>query len=336
MSRVQSKRWTFTCFDLSDKFWQIDEDRLMVWVEQDVEYLTMQEEVCPETGRHHWQGFVIFKRRKDMTWCQRRWPRGTHFEVARGTNEQNVAYCTKEDSRAENGLQLVIGNLPIATDRKKGELRQAAVETLETMKQSYMSVREVATDVLMYPGFLQAAKAISQDRLGPIRPDLQIITMIGPPASGKSWSLWNNFPDAGRCVCGNCGLWFSNPSSTEMAFEEFNGQIPLQTMLTFLDIYPLTVEVKGGMRPVMWQWIIITSNVPPHLWYKNEDDPNVPGKRSAALEALFDRIGYRYGTYVPVRTCGHYLEPPLVYSIDQMRTYFQQEVERVLIEHQPQ
>lgn len=335
-SRVQSKRWTFTCFDLSEEFWKIDDQRLVTWCEQDVEYMVFQEEECPDTHRHHWQGFVIFKKRKDLSWLQRRFPRGTHFETAKGTNEQNVAYCTKEESRVLGGLSVTIGNLPLATDRKKGELRRAAVETLEAMKDSYMSLRDVPSDILMCPGFLQAAKVISQDRSGPIRPDLKIITMIGPPASGKSWSLWSHYPDAGRCVVGNCGIWFANPSATVMAFEEFNGQIPLQTMLTLLDIYPLTVEVKGGMRPVMWQTVVITSNVPPHLWYKNEEE--APGKRSKALEALYDRIGYIWDGYIPVRTCGHYLEPCPMFSIDEMRNYFMRElniIEGIEEEDQP-
>lgn len=325
----ETKRWAFTCFDVRP-FWSPDEGgSFYSWFSENTEYMVVQEEVAPDTGRHHLQGFIIFKAKKRLTWLKRRFPNGCHFEAARGTNEQNLQYCTKEDSRAENGIRFSYGEMPLATTRKGSELKRAAIETLEELRSSYLSMRDIPADVLMCPGFIQAAKVLSQDRLGPIRPDLKIITMIGPPASGKSWALWKHFPDAGRCVIGNSGLWFSNPSATTMAFEEFNGQIPLQTMLTLLDIYPLTVEVKGGMRPVLWDTIVITSNVAPHLWYKNEEDPNEPGKRSAAIEALFDRLGYRFGTYMPVRQCGHYLEPPILFSIDQMRSYFDDEMYRI-------
>ena len=45
---------------------------------------------------------------------------------------------------------------------------------------------------------------------------------------------------------GNNGVWFQNPLSDVMVFEEFCGQIMLQRMLQFLDPYPLALEVKGA------------------------------------------------------------------------------------------
>ena len=56
-----------------------------------------------------------------------------------------------------------------------------------------------------------------------------------------------------------------------MVFEEFAGQIQLQKMLKFLDPYPMALEVKGGMRPAMYETVIITSNTRPDGWYKDEE-----------------------------------------------------------------
>ena len=89
-----------------------------------------------------------------------------------------------------------------------------------------------------------------------------------------------------------------------MVFEEFAGQIQLQKMLKFLDPYPMALEVKGGMRPAMYETVIITSNTRPDGWYKDEE---AGGKRTDALLALWDRLGFKNGNNTICRTCGTYL-----------------------------
>ena len=60
------------------------------------------------------------------------------------------------------------------------------------------------------------------------------------------------------------------------------------------------------MRPAMYTLAIITSNTRPDGWYRNEEQD---GKRSDALLALWDRLGFSNGTNRCYRTCGTYLEP---------------------------
>ena len=148
--------------------------------------------------------------------------------------------------------------------------------------------------------------ALTADLLGVYRPELKIVTMVGPPGTGKSYAINTLFPHAGRAIMGNGGTWFANPTATVMVFEEFAGQIPLQKMLKLLDPYPMALEVKGGMRPAMYTLVIITSNTRPDGWYKEEEQG---GKRTDALLALWDRLGFSNGTNRCYRTCGTYLEP---------------------------
>ena len=158
--------------------------------------------------------------------------------------------------------------------------------------------------------------------------------MVGPPACGKSYCIQKNFPGHGRCICGNNGVWFQNPLADVMVFEEFCGQIQLQRMLQYLDPYPLALEVKGGMRPAMYSLVIITSNTPPSGWYK-ADEVGQPGKRTDALLALWDRIGYTNGGYVPARQCGHYLEAPQGMSVIDLRDWFDRAVKTIVDGHEP-
>lgn len=324
-----AKRWCFTINNPTeeDNFWDKQD------VLKHIEYFILQEERGKE-GTLHWQGFMILKKKNRLDWIRRHINDRAHWEVTRATNEQARDYCRKEETYT-GGLRKEYGHLPErATPPKAAERLAMAAEELDIVKEGYKRPREIPSMTLMQCGFLPAYKELTADILGPYRPELKIITMIGPPGTGKNYCIQKNFPNHGRCICGNNGVWFQNPLADVMVFEEFCGQIQLQRMLQYLDPYPLALEVKGGMRPAMYTLVIITSNTPPNGWYKG-DEAGQPGKRTDALLALWDRIGYSSGSYVPVRTCGHYLEAPLGLTIEDTRYWFDQQVQTITLGHEP-
>ena len=163
--------------------------------------------------------------------------------------------------------------------RSREELEETVIEEVDDLKKKFKPAAEINSQVLARPGFLAAYNALTADMLGVYRPNLKIVTMVGPPEQAKLRNQ-HTLPKAGRAIIGNGGTWFANPTSTVMVFEEFAGQIPLQKMLKLLDPYPMALEVKGGMRPAMYTLAIITSNTRPDGWYRNEEQD---GKRSDAL-----------------------------------------------------
>ena len=334
MADNKAKRYCFTINNPTEEDLQLligNEEHPATANYSEVQYLILQEE-RGENETLHWQGFLILKKPQRLSWLKNNINPRAHFEVARGTNEQARDYCRKDETYT-GGLRYEFGQLP---ERKKAgkhsERLEAAAEELDTVKENYKRPREIESMVLMQPGFLQAYRELTTDVLGPYRNDLRIITMVGPPGCGKSFCIQKHFPGHGRCIVGNSGIWFQNPLADVMVFEEFVGQIQLQRMLQFLDPYPLALEVKGSMRPAMYTLAIITSNTPPTGWYKGEE-AGTEGKRTDAIKALWDRIGYNGGGYIPVRTCGHYLEAPLGYSIEELRNWFDDQVTRLT--HEP-
>lgn len=337
-----AKRWCFTInnpiadpeADDNDRFWDNSPGSSSCepfGVHMD--YLILQEE-RGENGTLHWQGFMILKERHDLAWLRRHLNARAHWEVARGTNEQARDYCRKADTYT-GGFRLEMGELPArAPSRTREERLQQACEELDIVKDAYKRPRDIPSMTLMQCGFIPAYKELTADVLGPYRPELKIITLVGPPACGKSFCIQRNFPNHGRAIMGNNGVWFQNPLADVMVFEEFCGQIQLQRMLQYLDPYPLALEVKGSMRPAMYTLVIITSNTRPNGWYKG-DEAGDPGKRTDALLALWDRIGFACGGYVPARRCGHYLEAPDGMPIDELRRWFDREVQTIILGHEP-
>ena len=330
MSRAQ--RWCFTINNPTeaDWFWRDLEEHGLVQ-DKEVKFFIVQLEKG-ENGTPHFQGYIIFKDRLRMSQLKKINARA-HWEVAKGTVEQNIAYCSKEDTYT-GGLRYRWGSIPErAPVKKRDERLQDAAEELDALKVAYKRPAEIPSMTLMQCGFIPAMKELTADILGPYRPELRIITMVGPPGTGKSWCIQHFFPEHGRCIVGNSGVWFQQPLSEVMIFEEFAGQIQLQRMLQYLDPYPLALEIKGGMRPAMYKTVIITSNTSPRFWYSVKDDSNDP-KRMDAIHALWDRIGYSDGSYVPVRTCGTYLEAPaMMEAFGMSAAHYIQECRRYFFEH---
>ena len=274
------------------------------------------------------------KERNRVTWLKRNMNERAHWEKTRGTDKQAADYCRKDDTHVPGGLRFEHGKPP----REKKDKEQDAEEMLEQIKAGYKRPTDIPAEILCTRNFISAYKLITTDVLGPFRPNLKIITLVGPPGCGKSYLINYLFPDCARLIMGNAGFWWQNPCSKVACIEEFAGQIPLQKMLNLLDPYPQSLEVKGGTRPCLFEVIFITSNSCPEDWYRNKV-PGVPeeAKRHDALLALYDRLGYHPAWHHGAleRTCGHYLEPPQLGAItpewiQETRKWLLREVRRIL------
>ena len=322
--QVRCKRWCFTINNPTsdDKFWEDSEN------EEQMDFIAVQYEVG-EMGTPHYQGFLILKRKNRLSWLKSNFNSRAHWEKTRGSDIEAYQYCIKDDTHPPGSYRWERGTLKNCQKRRsREELEETVIEEVDELKEKFKPPAEINSQVLARPGFLAAYNALTADLLGPYRPKLSIITMVGPPGTGKSFAINTLFPKAGRAIIGNGGTWFANPTSKVMVFEEFAGQIQLQKMLKYLDPYPMALEIKGGMRPAMYETVIITSNTRPDGWYKDEE---AGGKRTDALLALWDRLGFKNGNNTICRTCGTYLEPAQPGAItkpwlDSTRNWFMQQL----------
>ena len=309
-----------------------------------IQYIKLQEEKGHgETAYEHYQVYICLKEKKRLTWLKKHIHPTAHWEKKRGTIAEAIDYVSKEDTRVPGGITFEYGERPLeGADqarenqrlREKDDIQTQAQEILEKMnKGEFIPWNEIPPDVQMKSGFISAYNKATRDIVGPERPDLKIITLIGPPGCGKSYAISKLFPRAAKWIKGNTGDWFCNARSDVLVFEEFSGQVALQSMLKYLDPYPLALEVKGGTEPAMYRLVIITSNTMPGDWYTTAEefkinantDPmtvNTAKKRRIdALAALHDRLGYKPLT----RTNGRCY----VYTVDEAMGSIQDQIKSI-------
>lgn len=272
-----------------------------------IQYLIFQEERAPDTGTIHFQGYLETPNTIRMSWLKNNFNSRAHYDIRRGTQEEAIAYCSKEESRVEGGLSRELGQKSGPTSA--AEKKRQRIETLDNIRHKRVKLADVETELLLNQGFLSAARHLTSTMLGPYRDDLEIVTIVGGTGIGKSYCAYQI--GGANIVTYQGNGWFGG-ADTEgdvLLFDEFTGQVPLHLFLQYLDPYPNQLPVKGGFYPAFYTKVIITSNVKPENWWKKDDEVNE--KRDGQIDCLYRRIGYPGPNLEhPEWDNGHYIEIP--------------------------
>ena len=102
MTSAVAARWCFT----KNNPTQSDEDDLSGLVPGSARYVLIGRERAPTTGTRHLQGYLVLSSPQRRSYFRRTLGLvGFHWEIARGTTAQNVAYCTKDGDYDEFGTR---------------------------------------------------------------------------------------------------------------------------------------------------------------------------------------------------------------------------------------
>lgn len=296
MTEKQSRNWCFTLNNYTPE----EEEKLKGELAH-VKYIVFQRERGHEDGTAHLQGYLELDRGMRLSFLKKINERA-HWEIRRGSQEDAIKYCKKEDTREPgtepfergekanaNGVRKDTCSVNVLSSERRGEI-------IEEVRKKRMRISDLSSFEMQDTGLMRALETVCKDLAGPYRPELRVITIIGPTGIGKSWSVQNLFPE-GVCkwINGNSGCWFSEVDKEVCLFDEFAGQIAIERFLKLIDPYPMQIEVKGGMRPCYWKTIFICSNVTPECWYNNfAEDAKVStemvNRRREQLRALYRRL----------------------------------------------
>jgi len=277
--QAKSRRWVFTLNNPRSPYPQT--------MPRGVRYFVYQHE-RGAAGTAHLQGYIELNAARALSYVTGLFegdyaepqPRA-HWEIARGTAEECVAYCTKADTR-EPGTEGVSLGAPGGTT---GQGRRTDLDAVAdaVLASGRLSAVPAGTFAKYSSGLLKLAARVP----GPYRPELRIVCVVGPTGIGKSYAIRNRYPHAYIPLYGNSGLWFDGYTEQRVViFEEFAGQVQLQKLLQLLDPYPTTCECKGGSVAARYNLVFITSNRSPTEWYKDDT-----GARAPEFAALYRRLG---------------------------------------------
>lgn len=254
-----------------------------------LQYIVYQIERCPESGRPHIQAYLCLRDRVRIPRLKKLVKDKTvHCEPRRGSHQQAVDYCTKDETRVSGPY--FIGEEPEARTRKR---------KFEEVKQS---IDNGSTDLQLaneyFELWIKYFKGLREYRLlkQPKRDfKTEVRVYWGPSGIGKSRRATHEAGiGAYRKPLGD--WWDGYDGVSNVIIDDFYGWIRYDELLRCLDRYPHSVPIKGAFVNFAPKLLIITSNVEPRAWY---DAEKINEERFQALLRRLDVVEHMTEEWTP-------------------------------------
>ena len=295
--------WQFTIYPISavadsesqyeqwcDQQTLIFRDRLeKIHEENQIEYVKFNCEICPKTGRFHFQGYVRLhqKHKRRRSGVQRLLGFPTcHVEIAAHPDCLDK-YCGKVETRVDGPY--TIGIMKTQGQGKRTDLTDAMSLLIASRSLNKLAITYPTTFVKYPHGFRDFLKVTEvQDTLRPM-PKLTIC--FGPTGTGKSKYA---FDEAAKLP--GQTYWWTRPQNSgcyalgylgqeKIVLDEYYSWLPLDLLLRLVDRYPLWLNTQGSSVLCRAEHIWITTNVDPRTFYLK-----VREKNPKALAPLWNRV----------------------------------------------
>lgn len=283
---AQARTWLFTAFNI-DYWYNLLSNWSTIGLPHNhkVRYIVAQLEICPTSGRRHFQGYFELNDKCRIAALKKLFVDDTaNYEQRKGSADQCRKYCTKTETRDPANICFEIGEF-------KGH--QGKRNDWEAIKEMIHNGAEYKDILIEFPGIATRCKGGIGELIIALNPNgdkrerrTHVYVLAGEPGTGKSTAAKkmttiyypNNPPDYYTlgCVKGD-NIWFDGYDPLKhkrIIIDEFCSNIPLSYFNMLFDEHGATVRVKGGMVPFLADEVIITSNIHPKDWYPGITNPS--------------------------------------------------------------
>jgi uncharacterized protein (DUF433 family) len=254
-------------------------------------YYTYQLESGEQTGTIHFQGFLQLDSRRRLQYVKELLPTA-HWEPRKGTVQQAIKYCQKEETRVSAGNTY---GTPLFQG-KRSDLT-TYVEQIQEGNTDLQLLQSCPDSFARFPNIApKIRRVVSQQRNKLILQHSRLVMVFqGLTGSGKSRFVWENFEFDDlffKSLGGSKGSLFMDGYEGQpiAVFDEFlSSQFPITTLNQLLDRYPVNVQVKGSTTSWTPAVILILTNVSVDDWYTKIQEVH-----NEIYEALLRRIDYTF------------------------------------------
>lgn len=236
---MAARGWCFTLNNYVESDFQILRDASL-------DYVIVGREVGDQ-GTPHLQGYIYHAAKKSLKQLKRLLPRA-HWEESKGTAQQNIVYCSKQNNFHEYGVRPASptekgarGAEKIASMwalAKKGKFEELPPQNIKTWEYIHQKYNTAPVD----------------------RPVLKNLWIQGPSGCGKSsWIRSQEIEFYNKPM----SKWWDGYNNEEMVvlddFDPAHGKFLGYFLKIWADHYAFNAEVKGGMLKIRPGIVCITS-----------------------------------------------------------------------------
>lgn len=265
---MTARNWCFTAYN----------EPREIYHKEKIIYMIYQEEECPKTGAHHWQGYIELTEPVRMSMVKEILDDNTvHLERRKGTREEARAYCEKTETQVKKPVE--IGEWRDKTQGARNDLKEVKKIIDEGGSVDQIIDNAFGSYVKYHRGIDKVLSNLKSRSIPPFR-KVEVITYWGVPGCGKTRAA---FAAPGRqyVLFSTDPLWFDGYTGEDtLILDDFEGDIKYDKLLRILDGYKMQWPVKGGSIWAEWTTVIITSNKPPVGWYPNRAECDALTRRT--------------------------------------------------------
>ena len=257
-----NRHWCVTIYDMEFK------NRMDEKCPEEIRYLITGYEICPDTGRPHYQTYMEFHKLKPrFSTVQKILGVKAHCEVRWATRDAARTYCKKDEKWTEYGKW-------IAGQGHRTDVAEKAQRLMDGE-----SIKDIAIeDPDLYCRYRNGFKDFGswgQEVASRKFRQVEVQVIWGDTGTNKTRrALYPNgddtpcegflldAPDHGE------RLWFDGYDGQEtLILDDFYGGIKYSKLLRLLDGHQFRCPIKGSFTYARWTKVIITSNKSPEEWY---------------------------------------------------------------------
>nr|QNJ57241.1 replication protein [Cressdnaviricota sp.] len=234
-----------------------------------VDYMLFATEVG-ESGTRHLQGYIELNCAMSLTalktfLCL---PKSIHLEPRRGTQEQAVQYCLKEEvDKVVYQWGTPKASRSRAAAAGKNKLLPFKEQLLEEGLASVSNDPDCTFHLLKHAQAFLSINETPRDRTVP----LTVYWLWGPTGTGKTHRAYTECEEANVVpyIKSSGTKWFDGyDGESHVIFDDLRDSwFEFSFLLKLLDVYPHRVECKGGSRQWKPEVIFITAPKPPSEMY---------------------------------------------------------------------
>ncbi len=286
---VKRNHWCFTSY--LDKLPESYDAKI-------VRYIVYQREICPESKREHWQGYIEFYDQKRIGELKKLMGE-LHGEARKGSRTAAREYCMKKDTAIFNTI------FEFGTWREEANRKRKLSDILLSNISLDDLIAETPHYYVMYSRGLERLFARKAAKTARVFRHVEVTVLVGSTGSGKTRRATRG-PSWYIMPIGDA-LWFDGyQGESTLVLDDFYGTIKYSYLLRILDGHCLPIPIKGGFLYAAWTKVIITSNVGPANWYKQGYTP--------ALRRRITRVFYLGSVDSVLRQAALPLRPRISYT----------------------
>lgn len=250
------------------------------------------------TGTLHTHLFIYSHSPIRFSTLKNRFPTA-HIDKANGSVMENRDYLRKEgkwegsDKEKTNLLDTFeeFGEIPKPCNESNPDMSEL-IEEIENGFSTYEIIKKHPKFGFKGKDIDYIRQTVLDNKYKEIKRNVITTYICGKSGTGKTRSIYakHNASDICRITSyrkGNPALFDGYNGQPILVFEEFAGQVPIEEMLNYLDMYPLLLPARYNDKVACYKTVYITSNIPLDMQY-----PDVQTVKPETWNAFLRRINY--------------------------------------------